>query len=301
VDVDSEAAPSAPATPLRLLYWQVRRELWEHRSVVWAPLAVTALVLFASLIRTLGQPQRLRDLSGLDAAERYLAVLGPLATAPAPIMLATFLVGFFYSLDALYGERRDRSILFWKSLPVSDLVTVLSKASIPLVVLPLYAFVLSLATVAVLLLAGTAVLAASGIGPATLWSEYRVLQESSVMIYGLAVHALWFAPLYGWLFVISAWARRMPILWLVLPPVAISVFEHIVSGTSFLSSLLAYRLRGAMAEAFAIEPGSGGAIDRLWLLTPLRLLSSPGLWLGLVFATGCFALAVRLRRFREPI
>ena len=59
-------------------------------------------------------------------------------------MGTAFIVGIFYSLDALHGERRDRSILFWKSMPVSDLTTVLSKASIPLVVLPLLSFAISL-------------------------------------------------------------------------------------------------------------------------------------------------------------
>ena len=58
----------------------------------------------------------------------------------------------FYCLDALYGERRDRSILFWKSLPVSDLTTVLSKASIPIVVLPLLTFAVTVATQLIMLL-----------------------------------------------------------------------------------------------------------------------------------------------------
>ena len=79
----------------------------------------------------------MQTLPALDPAKRHALVVRPFSMAPAPIMLATFLVGLFYSLDALYGERRDRSILFWKSLPVSDRTTVLSKASIPLVVLPL--------------------------------------------------------------------------------------------------------------------------------------------------------------------
>ena len=66
-------------------------------------------------------------------------------------MLTAFLVGVFYCLDALHGERRDRSILFWKSLPVSDLTTVLAKASVPCRVLPPRAFALALATQLMLL------------------------------------------------------------------------------------------------------------------------------------------------------
>jgi len=223
--------------------------------------------------------------------------------APAPIMLATFLVGIFYALDALYSERRDRSILFWKSMPVSDRTTVLSKASIPLVVLPLIAFALSLATLAVMLFVSTAVLLANGMSPAALWAEVGLAQEPLIMLYGLTVHTLWFAPIYGWLLLVSVWARRTPVLWAALPLFAISVVEHLAFDTSHFISLLEYRVAGAMAEAFAVQqqPGDAGIIDPLGQLTPARFLSTPGLWIGLALAAAFLAAAVRLRRNREPI
>lgn len=283
--------------------WSVRRELWENRSLSIAPLVVTAVVLLANLISLIGLPERLRSLSTNPPAEQYTALVRHLRLAPAAIMLAALLVGFFYALDALYGERRDRSLLFWKSLPVSDLTTVLAKASIPLVVLPLYAFVLSVVAVALILLLSTLVLLASGVNPAPLWREARLLEQPIVMFYGLAAHALWFAPLYSWLLLISAWARRTPLLWVVLPPAAIAVLERIAFNTTYVCSLLGYRLRGAMEEAFASAPrgGDAGGFDRLAELDPLRFLSSPGLWTGLVFAGLCLALAVWLRRRREPL
>src|SRR6185436_5523289 len=111
-----------------------------NRSLYIAPLIVTALVLFATslgMLTLLGRAGKLPE----DSVVKL--VLERLIFVPAPIMLATLLVGLFYSLDALYGERRDRSLLFWKSMPVSDRTTVLSKASIPILVLPLIAFVLS--------------------------------------------------------------------------------------------------------------------------------------------------------------
>jgi ABC-2 type transport system permease protein len=94
-------------------------------------------------------------------------------------------VGVFYSLDALYGERRDRSILFWKSLPVSDLTAVLSKASIPLVVLPALVFVITVATNLVMVLISSAVLVLSGINPMTLWRELPLFQFELVLLYAL--------------------------------------------------------------------------------------------------------------------
>ena len=123
------------------------------------------------------------------------------------------------------------------------------------------------------------------------------------MLYGLTVHALWFAPIYGWLLLVSAWARRAPVLWAVLPLLAVSAVERIAFSKSLFMSMLQYRVTGAMAEAFVIQ-GKGvgdGNFDRLSQLTPARFLSTPGLWVGVAFAAACLAAAVRLRRNREPI
>ena len=134
-------------------------------------------------------------------------------------MGTALIVGIFYSLDALYGERRDRSILFWKSLPVSDLTTVLSKLTIPLVVLPLLSFAISLATQFIMLLLSSVILLGSGVSIATLWTEVSFFHVSLVLLYHLlTVHGLWYAPIYGWLLLVSAWAPRAPFIWAVLPP-----------------------------------------------------------------------------------
>ncbi len=300
---DSQGIAPGALSKTRPMYWSVRRELWENRSLYIAPLVVMAFVLFGSLISMVSLPRKMQTLPAHDPAVQHDLVVMPFSIAPAPIMLTAFLVGIVYSLDALYGERRDRSILFWKSLPVSDLTTVLSKASIPLVVLPLIAFVLSVITLDIMLLLSTAVLLANGMSPATLWAEVQFFQEPLIMIYGLAVHALWFAPIYGWLLLVSVWARRTPVLWAALPLFAISVVERIAFNTSHFRALLGYRVTGAMAEAFGVNPSGGGVgiIDQISQLTPVRFLSSTGLWIGLAFAAAFLAAAVRLRRYREPI
>jgi len=285
----------------RPMYWSVRRELWENRSIYIAPLVVAAIVLFATSLSMIGLPRRMRAFPTLDPAKGHASIASHFSMAPAPIMLVAFIVGFFYCLDALYGERRDRSILFWKSLPVSDRTTVLSKAGIPLVVLPLIAYGLSVAAQIFLLMLGTMALLGSGQNPAVWWGELRFFQGLLIMLYGLTVHALWFAPIYAWLLLVSAWARRSPILWVVLPPLAVAAVERIVFSTSSFMHLLGYRITGAMFEAFALEPKGGGDISRLSQLDPVKFLSAPGLWAGLVFAAVFLAAAVRLRRNREPI
>jgi ABC-2 type transport system permease protein len=214
--------------------------------------------------------------------------------AASMIMMTAVVVGAFYCVDALFSERRDRSILFWKSLPVSDFTTVLSKAAIPLVVLPLVAFAASAATQTLML-----ILPVRSAG-AMQWTAPPLLEMWLVMVYGLAVHALWHAPLYGWLLMVSAWARRTPLLWAVLPPLALGVFERIVFQTSHFAALVRYRVAGAMTVAFDVKP-KGGPIIRLAQLDPLGFLTSPGLWVGLLFAAAFLAAAVRLRRRGEPI
>src|SRR5258707_2511773 len=108
-------------------------------------------------------------------------------------MGTTFVVAVFYCLDALHGERRDRSILFWKSLPVSDLTTVLSKASIPLVVLPVLTFAITIGVQLVMLLIGNAALVMSGMSVTTS-AQLPFLQRSATLLLGLIVMALWHAP-----------------------------------------------------------------------------------------------------------
>ena len=123
------------------LYWSVRRELWENRSIYIAPLAVAAVISVRlpdqhdSACRARCAPRRRSTRRSNASRSRSRTTI-----AAGLIMVTALIVGVFYCLDALHGERRDRSILFWKSLPVSDLTTVLSKASIPLVILPLLTF-----------------------------------------------------------------------------------------------------------------------------------------------------------------
>src|SRR5258708_29601203 len=134
-------------------------------------------------------------------------------------MGSALIVGVFYPLDALYGERRDRSILFWKSLPVSDLITVLSKLTIPIVILPLLSFAITIATQFIMLLLGSIILLGSGVNIATLWTEASFVHVSLGLLYHLlTVHGLWFAPVYGYLLLVSVWVTRAPFVLAFLPP-----------------------------------------------------------------------------------
>jgi ABC-2 type transport system permease protein len=176
---------------------------------------------------------------------------------------------------------------------------VLSKASIPLLVLPLFTFAITVVTQWIMLLLSTVVLLMSGVSAATLWTQLSLSQMSLLLFYHLlTVHVLWHAPIYAWLLLVSAWARRAAFLWAALPLVAIYIVEKIAFNTSHFLAMLEYRLSGGGAEAIT-APGTF-PMDPMTHLTPGNFLISPGLWIGLAIAAAFLAAAVRLRRNQGP-
>jgi len=274
----------------------VRRELWENRSIYIAPLAVAGITLFGFVIATLGRALSVRDL-----AQRRAVLEEPYTFASLVLMFTTFIVGIFYCLDALHGERRDRSILFWKSLPVSDVTTVLSKASIPMVVLPLLTFAITVALQLIMVLLSSAVMLASGQSPAALWAQLSPFQMSLLLYHLVTVHGLYYAPIYAWLLLVSGWARRAVFLWAGLPLLAIGVVEKIAFNTSHFAAMLGSRVTGGAGAADYPMPNSVAMHHGLALLTLGEFLISPGMWLGLAVAAAFLAGAVRLRRYQGPI
>ncbi len=300
----TQAASPAAFSVTRPFYWSVRRELWENRSIYIAPLAAACLFLIGFLISNIHLTRQIPSLSTLDPAKQHQAngtfvVVSYYDSIAGLLMLTAMIVGMFYCLEALHGERRDRSILFWKSLPVSDSTAVLAKASIPLVVLPLITFAVTVAAQSIMLLLSSAILLGKGLSVGTLWTQVPLFPMSLMLLYHLVtVHVLWHAPFYGWFLLVSAWARRAAFLWATLPVLAIAAVEKIAFNTSHFANFLLDRLSGG-AEAM---PASGGMpIDPGTHLMLGRYLSTPGLWIGLAFTAICLAGAVRLRRYRGPV
>ena len=291
---DQKSVIGGQTAVVRPFYWSVWRELWENRSIYVAPSIVAAIILFGSFVGSFHLPERRQNAMLLDPARQRAAIELPYDIVAMMLIFTAFIVGVFYCLDALHGERRDRSILFWKSLPVSDLTTVLSKVTVPLVVLPLLSFAIIVVTQFIMLLISTAVLLPRGLA-ATTWANFNLFQQSLVLLYGLIAIALWHAPIYGWALLVSGWVRRATFLWAILPLLAISFFEKITFNTSHFASMLKDRVIGFAPEAFAFHEH---AVPQL---TPGRYLSTPGFWMGLVFAAAFSVAAIRLRRYRGPL
>jgi ABC-2 type transport system permease protein len=292
------AAVAVPA--VRLMYWSVRRELWENRAIYVAPVALACVFLFGFSISILHLLVEMHAAPWLDVIQQRELFGQPYEFAEDLIMGATLIVGLFYSVDALYGERRDRSILFWKSLPVSDLTTVLSKATIPIVILPLLTFAITVLTQWIMLLISSVVLMANGLSVSILWSRVGISHRWPMLLFHLlCIHGLWQSPIYAWLLLISGWARRVPILWAALPPLTIGIVEKVAFNTTYFGSLIGNRFTGG-SEGAAIL-GRGRPMDPTMHIGPLHFLISPGLWIGLAITAVVLTAAVRMRRYRGPI
>lgn len=296
--VGAHAAAPASISPMRVFYWSIRREIWENRSVYLVPLGAAIVFLFGYLINLITMRRRMHGVWTLNPPQHH-QLTGPYEIAAALIMGTGLIVGIFYSLDALYGERRDRSILFWKSLPVSDLISVLSKMAIPLVVIPLVTFVITVAAQFVMLLLSTVVLAGSGVSLAAIWANAPLFHVSGGLLYHMiTVHGLWYAPIFAWLLLVSAWAPRAPFIWAALPPFVIWGVEKLAFDTSHFLNFLAYRIGGPDVST-PMAPDST-LTDMVTALTPWRFFATPGLWTGLVVTAVFLYGAVRLRRYRGP-
>jgi ABC-2 type transport system permease protein len=301
-------APAMAATDagktVRPFIWSVRRELWENRSIYLAP-AIAAGVALAGMIIAAITPHHV-TVNGAGHMPPDAALVIPFGITVGAIVVAGALTGFFYCLGALNGERRDRSILFWKSLPVSNVTTVASKAFVPMVVLPIVLLVTVIATHLVTLLLQVVSLTVHGESLAPL-TDLPFLHFWFGMAWGLVCTSLWWAPIYGWLLLVSAWAKRMTFLWAVLPPIGVAVFERLAFDSGYFGKVIQDRFNGSIAAAFKVpggQPPPHASLRQLLDMPtpdPIGFFTSPGLWLGLIVAAAFFAAAIWLRRRAEPV
>jgi ABC-2 type transport system permease protein len=308
-------APAAAPHPVRPFYWSVRRELWENRSLMIVPAVVGGLALLALLGRVVAHPGDFAPLATLEPEQLSKMTAFFYAIISFGISAVMHVAVFFYLIDALQGERKDRSVLFWKSMPVSDTTTVLSKLFTGLVVSGAIVVVASLATVVGGLLILSVVMLIGGGNPIPRWANLSLIEMIVAVVYWqMIAMVLWYAPLAAWLLLVSAWAKRVTILWAVLTPVAVTVVERVALGTHYVQNMINSRLQDPTVQRFV--SGARGAdltigekglrhgmpmSDPFASIDPIAFFSNPWLWVGLVVAAGFVAAAIWMRRYREPL
>ncbi len=292
----------------------IRRELWEHRSIYLAPVVIALLVSLMAITGQVTVSAYGREVdfavlgaSGLSEAHRAAVLAGIMFGIGAMFALAMTVLIVFYTLDALYAERRDRSILFWRSLPVTDAETVVSKLVTAVLVIPL-------ATVAAVIVTHVVVLASASIwvsgrggnGWQLVWAAAPFGEMWLAAIAFFLALPLWLSPFVGWFLLVSAYARRSLLLVAFLPLLVLPMLEKSLLGTTVFFD--AFFRRSVQIPLFR-EPGMGAAhilqgegsfsFALLSQLDIASFLASPSLWLGLALCGLLSAAAVYLRRYRD--
>lgn len=299
------AVPAAPArTPLLpragtldRIATLAQRELWEHRALWICALVVEGLLALALLVGRINMDLPVQVLTGPQRVALFTILQWGLAQ---PLFLVTSIVVGFYLLDCLYAERKDRSILFWKSLPLSDGLVVGSKFLVAAVVVPLGVFVL--ASVADLVFAAIVAVRVPG---TISWSGYEWLRTEAVLLIEVALAVLWYAPLAAALLLFSAWIPRNPILWASLVPIVAPIIERVGLGTHYIWDFERYRANGIWHKLlagpdvfsnFAHLPPVGIALDTFNFRGAFTDID---LWLGVAAAAALVYAAARVRRYRD--
>ncbi len=297
-----EFTPGARIGAGSALAMLVRREFWEHRALWIAPLVVAALMVVSAFVASVKYSLTHADMhhDGSDGMTMFSVMQSAVSM---PLALVTLIVLSFYLLDCLYAERKDRSILFWKSLPVSDNLTVLSKLLVALLVVPLGVFALGLLVSLSFVGIWELNVALGRLPPIPGWDTLAWLKGEMALLACLMVGVLWYAPFAAYLLAVSAWARRSPFLWATVPVVLAPLLERMAFGTTYLWKLLAYRTYGIWQTLFPYPHLGRGRADALAsVFGQLRFgaaFSDVDLWLGLAVSAALVFAAIRLRRYRD--
>jgi ABC-2 type transport system permease protein len=280
--------------------WLVRREFWENRAIWMIPAVVGGLLTVAALFGRVDLDAFASQAQGHTLGGMYLVALG------AMFYVVMSIYSSWYLMDCLYADRRDRSILFWKSLPVSDTQTVLSKLAVALVAIPVVYFIASDVT-ALITAFIISVRAGTTIG-GSLWQVELWFQVQVLWAYAIVTTAIWYLPVAGWLLLVSAWAKRAVMLWTVLPLLVLYIIERWFLGSNVIGHVLGRRLMGYGMVAFRGQSewatstiGDEGAKlpFSVWhFINAGGFLSNMETWIGVAVGVAMIAGAIQLRTRR---
>ncbi len=215
----------------------VRREFWEHRwAFQYAPLIIFGLgillllmgVLFTGEIdgNRLFTDSAMRELAAQDAVMKSHLARAVLLSINVQFNGIMLIVLFFYLVGSLYDERKNRSILFWKSLPVSDGNTILSKLLTAGIAVPLVYMLIASALQLVYLLAFSGFAMSADISLwENIWGPSNLLSVWLHILVAIPIQMLWLLPIFGWFMFCSAFAPRLPWLIAIAIPGLIGLFQ----------------------------------------------------------------------------
>lgn len=296
----------------------IRRELWEHRSIYITPAAIGIIV---SLLMVTGQVAvsamgqhldfALLGATALGENERAAALTGLMTLISLPMLFAMWILTIFYTLDSLYAERKDRSILFWRSIPVTDAETVTSKLLTALIVIPLITLLMIVVTQLMVLIITSVWVSIRGADAWYLiWGAAPLFDTWIVTLVVLLAVPLWWAPFIGWFLFVSAFTKRSPFLTAFMPLIVLPMLEKIFLNSSYLATAFADRLNLPLFTGKdlsdlkldnmdEVRTVAESGISLLSLLDLSGYFANPGLWAGMVVCGLLVTAAIYLRRYRD--
>lgn len=297
----------------------LKRELWEHRAIYVTPLVVALIIVMMSITGQVAVSAfdqvvdvALLGAANLGEAERASAITVLMMSVSLLFILAMWVLTIFYTLDSLYAERKDKSILFWRSIPITDAETVISKLVTAMFVIPLVTFAVLAATHILVLVVSSIWVSFRGANAGYLIWQAAPLFDNwlATLIFLLAI-PLWLAPFIGWFLLVSAYTKRSPLLVAFLPIILLPMLERTLVGTRMFADAIFVR-SGKMplfqgVDTMGLWSDDGEALHELGrsgisLLSLVDLggfLASPGLWLGLVVCGLFVTAATYVRRYRD--
>ncbi|MBW8314571.1 MAG: hypothetical protein K0M73_06775 [Hydrogenophaga sp.] len=312
--------------------WLLKREYWEHRGgFFWAPLITSALLVFFTIVGlvlvVLGVRSFDNDGEGLNLGQGIAQLADPANAAQVgaavelvfyllgnPIFIVMAFVGFFYCLGSLYDDRKDRSILFWKSLPISDSLTVGSKVFTAAVIVPTIATVGAIATSFALLIVLSVFVLLHGENPMYFWDLTAIAKACFNLVACIPIYIAWALPTIGWLMLCSSWSRRVPFIWATLIPVLSGFLVWMLGLMDLFGKSIGWFWGQVVARVFTGTLSGMDIVYRLSDQPPGRIESPqefanlisvgsnyqvfamPQLWIGVVLGVAMIFAAMRFRR-----
>ncbi len=294
----------------------VRRELWEHRSIFITPAAVglvVTLLVITAYVAASGFGGHV-DIAIITAqnvgeTERRAALMAFLVGITSVFILAAGILTIFYCLDALYAERKDKSILFWRSLPVTDAETVVSKLLTAAFAIPLVTFAAIVVAHLVNLVVSSVFVSIEGGSAARLiWGSVPIFDVWTFFLILLVATPLWLSPFIGWFLFVSAWTKRSPLLTAFLPLLIVPMLEYFILRTTYLweaiitrtGSLPLFRIADvSIFDEDSLRDMTADSVSLLALVDLVKFLTHPGFWLGLVVCGLFTTAAIYVRRYRD--
>ena len=295
----------------------LKRELWEHRSIWLTPTVIAAVICLVTVtgqVTITAASGEIVDLAILgatnaDPVHRRIALMALFGVITTIFAIGAGIVVIFYCLDTLYAERKDKSILFWRSMPITDAETVISKLIVAALVIPLAFLAGAIITEIIgMVLTSIWIMTQGGSPGHLLWDSAPLMDVWLASLFMAIAIPIWLSPFIGWFLFVSAFTKRSPLLMAFLPLLVVPMLEKMLIKSNLLYDAIFIRLsRPPIAdvegwevfEKFENMQVTEESVSLLGSIDMIGFATSPSVWAGLLVCGLFTTAAIYVRRYRD--